>query len=306
MKRALLLFFALAALPVGAATISSTTCTTLVTTGCVTLDTSSVANVRSVTFQVSGTWVGTLQFEGSLTGVDYTAIRAYPVGGGTYGSTTSANGFWQVDVAGLVYIRLRATDLSSGVATVVMYPTAMTSLPDVVRAVGPTFGSVEVSGAVGLTGATLAAMGNVTCVVAEAHRHSLTTTPEIIPANLPDGGTGAIEGRSSWSIMNLDTTTKKVSCRKDPGDGGLPDCNTPGFGFTILPNGGNLTIPVRQSDTMRCMACVSGAVVEHTEQACTIPENPGFGVSGASRGISDGLPSDVKPISASKTLPRKK
>ena len=270
MKRALLLFFALAALPVGAATISSTTCTTLVTTGCVTLDTSSVTNVRSVTFQVSGTWVGTLQFEGSLTGVDYTAIRAYPVGGGTYGSTTSANGFWQVDVAGLVYIRLRATSLSSGTATVLMYPTAMTSLPDVVRAVGPTFGAVDVTGTVNLGSASLFALGSEICTLAEARRYLLTTTPTILPPNLPDGGSGAMENRTRWLVSNIDGT-KNVSCRKDPGDGGVPDCAIPGFGLTALANGGGYQVPVRQSDTMRCVACTNGATIEVTEEACVAP-----------------------------------
>lgn len=138
------------------------------------------------------------------------------------------------------------------------------AVPSVVRVVGPTFGEVEVGGIVDLSSATLAAMGNVVCTAAESHRFNLTTTPLIIPQDDP------IPNRTSWTVINQDSV-KKISCRVDPGDGGVPDCATPGFGITVQPNGGTLTFPVRESDIVRCVACTTGATVEHTEEACVPP-----------------------------------
>lgn len=144
------------------------------------------------------------------------------------------------------------------------------AVPSVVRVVGPTFGEVQVSGTVGLSSASLFALGSDVCVTSAAHRHTLTTTPEIIPANLPDGGSGALEGRTGWTVVNIDSV-KRVSCLVDPGDGGVPDCDVPGSGITVFPNGGSLTYSVRQSNTVRCVACTNGATIEHVEEACTPP-----------------------------------
>lgn len=138
------------------------------------------------------------------------------------------------------------------------------TIPEPVRVVGPTFGEVQVSGTVDLSSATLAGMGNYVCTTAEAHRLSLGTTPIIIPVD------GVIPNRTSWTLINQDSV-KKVACRVDPGDGGVPDCDTPGFGITVQPNGGRLTFPVRETDIVRCVACSNGATVEHTEEACVAP-----------------------------------
>lgn len=143
-------------------------------------------------------------------------------------------------------------------------------VPDPVRVVGPTFGAVEVTGTVDLSSATQFSLGAEVCTLAEARRYVLTTTPTILPPNLPDGGTGAMENRTRWLIANIDGV-KNVSCRKDPGDGGVPDCAIPGFGLTALAAGGSYQVPVRQSDTMRCVACTNGATIEVTEEACVAP-----------------------------------
>lgn len=135
---------------------------------------------------------------------------------------------------------------------------------DLVRVVGPTFGEVQVSGTVSLSGSSLSSLGSDICTQAESHRMSLTTTPTIIPTEAP------ITGRTSWTVINIDNT-KRVACRVDPGDGGVPDCDTPGFGITALPNGGTVSFSVRDSDTVRCVACTNGATIEHTEEACVAP-----------------------------------
>lgn len=250
-----------------AATISSTSCASPNLTGCVTLSLVNFpANTSAVAVQATGTWVGTLEFQGSVDGTNYTTLRGYPVGGGSYASETSANGAWTALTSGLLYFRVRATSWTSGSATVTLNPTAAGVVPDVVRAVGSTFGEVQVSGTMDLSSATLASMGNLVCTAAESHRLSLSTTPTIIPSGPP------IPGRTSWTLVNVDTVgTKTVACRVDPGDGGVPDCTTPGFGLTVFPNGGTLTFPVRESDIVRCKSCTTATTVEHSEEACEAP-----------------------------------
>lgn len=143
-----------------------------------------------------------------------------------------------------------------------------------VEATGPGGDPVAIFGSVNatLTPATIAALGPPICTVAEAHRHNLGTSPEILPVPLADGGTGVIPGRTSWTVFNVDTTDiKTIACRVDPGDGGLPDCAIPGFGLTVFPNGGSLTFPVRDNETVRCIACTAATTIEHTEEACEQP-----------------------------------
>jgi hypothetical protein len=243
--------------------ITSATCTPAVTTGCFTRNT---VGFSSVFVDVSGTWTGSLVFEvaGNAAG-PWHSSRAYtPDGNGAYAVAVTANGSWSVPTFGAPLLRVRAAALSSGSATVTAQASSFQIPTDIVRAVGATFGEVQVSGTVDLSSATLASMGNYICAAAESHRLNLTTTPTIIPSE------GPIAGRTSWTLVNVDSV-KKVSCRVDPGDGGVPDCNTPGFGLTVQPNGGTLTFPVRESDTVRCVACTNGATVEHTEEACVAP-----------------------------------
>lgn len=253
-----ILFAALISTTVGAATINGTTCPGI---GCVT---SYVPNSSAVAVQVTGTWAGTLVFEGGNDGTTFTPLRGYPVAGGSYTTSTSSNGAWTVPTGGLAYVRTRASAWTSGSAVVLPQASTSPVAVDVVRAVGSTFGEVQVSGIVDLSSATLASMGNYVCAAAESHRLNLTTTPTIVPTGAP------IANRTSWTLINQDSV-KKVACRVDPGDGGVPDCNTPGFGITVQPNGGVLTFPVRESDIVRCVACTNGATVEHTEEACVAP-----------------------------------
>ena len=318
-----------------AATISSSTCPG---SGC---NVSYVSGTAHLSIQVTGTWSGSIVFEGSHDNNTYVPLRAYPAAGGPYVAGLNSNGAWLVPTSGLLYFRSRATAWTAGVATLTSYsstagapadsvqatvqtpdgglPVAVggvvaVSSPDgglpvtpgaatvstvlttpdgglpvslgaatvstvlmtpdgglpvavdaPVRVVGPTFGEVQVSGVVDLSSATLASMGNYVCTSAEAHRLSLTTTPTIIP-------TTPIANRTSWTLINVDTVgTKTVACRVDPGDGGVPDCTTPGFGLTVFPNGGTLTFPVRESDTVRCRACTATTTVEHVEEACVAP-----------------------------------
>lgn len=101
-------------------TTISTTCATY--TGC---PAGSVLNTtlsppQLVSIQVSGTFNGTLQFEGSLDCATYTPIPMAPAAGGVGVSSTNAAGLWSGIVINPTCFQVRATSWTAGTATVTM------------------------------------------------------------------------------------------------------------------------------------------------------------------------------------------
>lgn len=68
-----------------------------------------------VSVQLSGTWVGTVSFQGSNDGVTWASLVALPVGAiaATAVSTTTANGQWYIPITSR-YFRARVTVYTSG------------------------------------------------------------------------------------------------------------------------------------------------------------------------------------------------
>lgn len=93
------------------------TATTCPGVGCTTL---SVSGLGAASVQVTGTFVGTLQFETSLDGVTYATWSVTPSGGGMAVTSATATGVWQGAVGGLAILRTRFSAYSSGTATVTM------------------------------------------------------------------------------------------------------------------------------------------------------------------------------------------
>lgn len=88
-----------------------------------TFDTTNIANLATTGVVVSGTWIGTLTFQGSLNGTDFFDILALPAQDGKISSTTAVNGSFYVNSGGLTSVRLKMTAYSSGSATVITYGT---------------------------------------------------------------------------------------------------------------------------------------------------------------------------------------
>ncbi len=86
-------------------------------TGCVTL---SVQGLGAASVQVTGTFVGTLEFETSLDGVTYTSWTVAPAGGGAGVTSATAPDIWQGSIGGLGILRTRFSAYTSGTATVTM------------------------------------------------------------------------------------------------------------------------------------------------------------------------------------------
>lgn len=115
---ALLLCLALLPVSLGAqsavnqARLTSATCPG---SGCLNL---SVTGVGGVGVQVTGTFSGTLTFEGSLDGVTYTTLSLTPINSTTAVTTATAAGVWSGGVGGLSVVRVRMSSYTSGTATV--------------------------------------------------------------------------------------------------------------------------------------------------------------------------------------------
>lgn len=73
-----------------------------------------------VTAQVTGTFSGTLQFELTVDGTNFVAVRATNLNTGTPATTTTAGGIFTLDAAGALVARVRSTAWSSGSATVTL------------------------------------------------------------------------------------------------------------------------------------------------------------------------------------------
>jgi hypothetical protein len=73
------------------------------------------SDTSTVTFQLSGTWSATVQFEFSVdNGVTWTALAVGPMPSGQQVTSATANGVWQADAAGFTNVRTRVSAFSSG------------------------------------------------------------------------------------------------------------------------------------------------------------------------------------------------
>ncbi len=79
---------------------------------------SALNGANSSAVQITGTWVGTVQFEGSVDGTNYFAVNGVALTTGALVTSATANGQWQFDIAGLVSFRVRCSAYTSGTVVV--------------------------------------------------------------------------------------------------------------------------------------------------------------------------------------------
>lgn len=72
----------------------------------------------AVTLNITGTWTGTITFEGTNDDTLWTAITAINIGSGAQATTTTANGLFGINNAGVTKVRARATATITGSALV--------------------------------------------------------------------------------------------------------------------------------------------------------------------------------------------
>lgn len=99
--------------------ITTTTCALEPDTGCRVVTMPGSGNTWTVA--ITGTWVATLQFEGTIDGTNWFAVGLRPADNfeaGTAVSSTTANGVWKGNAGGFVKVRVRASAFTSGTAAV--------------------------------------------------------------------------------------------------------------------------------------------------------------------------------------------
>lgn len=80
---------------------------------------SSLNGYGTVSAQITGTWTGTLIFEGTVDNTNWFTTGGLAINGtGAIVTTTTANGQWQADVAGFVGFRVRCSVTGTGTAVV--------------------------------------------------------------------------------------------------------------------------------------------------------------------------------------------
>lgn len=75
-----------------------------------------VTNYKSLSVQLSGTWVGTNTFQGSNDGTNYVSVKVVDVATGLTSTTSTANGLFYVPI-NFKYFRVNATAYTSGTIT---------------------------------------------------------------------------------------------------------------------------------------------------------------------------------------------
>jgi len=121
------------------------------------------ADADTLAIHVTGTFVATLQIQGSLDGINWIQLaNLINVNSGAVASTITAVGLFQLDVAGLSYVRITASAYTSGTAVAILSPSDNT-------------GAVAIDGgAVTLLGGS-ATIGTATITPATASAFALTS-----------------------------------------------------------------------------------------------------------------------------------
>lgn len=81
---------------------------------------SAAGGISSVSVQITGTWVGTIQFEGVVNGVDWEPINGVYAGTSQPARTITANGIVRLTPASLASVRVNMIAFTSGTANISM------------------------------------------------------------------------------------------------------------------------------------------------------------------------------------------
>ncbi len=82
--------------------------------------TATLNGAATTTVYISGTWVGTVQFEATTDGTTYYAVNAVPVISGTAVTSTTANGQWIISSGGYANIQARVSAYTSGTVVIAL------------------------------------------------------------------------------------------------------------------------------------------------------------------------------------------
>lgn len=114
--------------PLPSAVPEGTASGSLTATGSVTL---TLANYSQAAVQVTGTWVGTLQFEASVDGTNFFSVPAIVPSTNAIVTSATAVGQWLVPVAGYKQVRVRCSAFTSGTIVISIQASAGTQIAQI-------------------------------------------------------------------------------------------------------------------------------------------------------------------------------
>ena len=177
--------------------------------------TSTLRGQAATVITVSGTWVGTLVFEGSVDNFANStiAMTVWPVAAGAGITSTTANGSWIVMASGLTQFRVRCSAFTSGTIVIAMNSSQAGNEQTIISGIAQSSTSANQFGQI--------VMGNVT-TAAPAY-----TTAQSNPLSLTTGGST----RTDWSSQaGTAITAVPVAVGTGAPSGNAPAVNAAVFG----------------------------------------------------------------------------
>jgi len=90
-----------------------------------------------VGISITGTWLGTLNFEGSVDQGNWNSEHVFSLSGGASITSTTGNGIWQFSNAGMTAVRVRGQPFISGSAVITLQPSLSAPTPYAITAPNP-------------------------------------------------------------------------------------------------------------------------------------------------------------------------
>jgi len=250
--------------------LSSATCPG---TGCISL---SVAGLGTVGVQITGTWSGTLTFEGSVDTRTFVAMNMVAIGGTTQVTTATSNGAFAGGVGGLAIFRVRFSTYTSGTATVSVQA-ADPVLPagqQIGVGGGGTGGTVTSVGTTGpITGGTITTTGTIACATCGVtgtglQQFAATTSAQLAGVISDETGSGLLVFGTSPVLVTpaLGTPSAAVLTNATglPVSTGISGLGTNVATFLATPSSANLAAALTDETG-------SGAAVFATSPSLTTP-----------------------------------
>lgn len=187
-----------------------------------------VTRHEEMQIQLTGTWTGTVSFQGSVDGATWVATLAYPIGtvNAPAVTTTAATGAWVVPIK-TPFVRVRTTAYTSGTvagSTVVRVNGSPLPIGQLSLGANQSSNISQINGVAPL-------MGNGTTGTG-SHRVTIASDNTAFTVNLGTGGTGAtsIGKARDAAIGATDTGVAVLGVRRD-----VPTAETPAAGDYVVP-----------------------------------------------------------------------
>lgn len=214
-----------------------------------------LAAFGGVAFQVQGTFSGTITFEASIQGQDFTAFRVVPANSSTATSTTTTTGLWAGSAVGYTVVRARMSSYSSGQAIVfIQADLASPGGGGGGGGVGSDVNLIEVGGASIALGQ--AAMAASVPVVIASNQTAIPVTGSISATNPSVGPTGSAAPAEATEVGFVDASSGELravtteNLDYDTGAGSAPvtilGIALPASGGPVA--GGTATNPIQVGD----------------------------------------------------------